>query len=49
MASTQLEDAKLQGDDKVPVEVDTRGKTGMGDNGLVPENYSVERVEQVYR
>ncbi|KAB5572596.1 major facilitator superfamily domain-containing protein [Coniochaeta sp. 2T2.1] len=49
MASTQLRDDSVQGDEKLPVEVDAGANAGMGDNGFVPENYSVERVEQVYR
>lgn len=45
MASTQL------GDDKLPVEVDDEAKDQPRPAGALggPEEYSVERVEKVYR
>lgn len=51
MASTQLGCDKPQGDDKLPVRLNVDG-TGDGersDGPDGPEDYSVERVEKVYR
>ena len=51
MAGTQLGADKLQGDDNPPVELNADGKVvGEGqDVAGGPGDYSVERVEKVYR
>lgn len=51
MAGTQLGDDKLQGDDKLPVELNADGEDVGGRRDVLggPEDYSVERVEKVYR
>jgi hypothetical protein len=51
MAGTQLGDDGLHGDDKLPTEINADGKGFAGRDDVVgsPEDYSVERVEKVYR
>lgn len=49
MAGTQLGDDKLHGDDSIPAEINADGKAVGEPQDVAPEDYSVERVEKVYR